>query len=361
VTMPLFQPFTRSPKLVLAHLVRSGVGWFPTWIVLAAAAAGFWFLSHGAAFGALPVVGFAESIHTSVAPLTPARIKTLSVQLGQHVKAGDVLAVLDEREQEAKRDALRAELAKAEAVLEAQRGIQEASVMRGELWALRARAAERGDRAELKVLERQMGIFEGLSSEHLVTPLQISETDRRLQTLDARVSAYDHARGLGQAGLGTGADPYASHAGTVATRLAPYKEAVEGARAELRQSEIALEELVLKAPSDGRVTAILHHPGEVVAAGTQVVTVMSGRRGAIQVSAPEKAAAALSIGSHVQVRRAGYWSRSIAGTVIEIAPEIDEAPPRARTSPTVPAWGRRVVVQTNAAELLPGELVYVVF
>jgi multidrug resistance efflux pump len=351
----------RIARFALAQVMRSTVRLLPGWLIAGAAFAGFWALSHGAAFGALPVVGLAESIHLSVAPLGAARIASLSVQLGQRVKAGEVIAQLDGRLLEAKRDGLSAELAKAEAVLSAQRGIQEASVMRGELWALRARASERGDRAALEVLERQMKIYDSLASDHLVTPLQVSATDRERKTLDARVAAYDTARQQGRAGLDWLTAPGGSHASTVAARLEPYKEAVSAAQAELRQAELALEELVLKAPADGCVTAILHRPGEVVPAGTEIVTVISGRPGVVQVSAPEKAAANLHVGSHVRVRRTGFWTRSLDASVLELAPEIDEAPPRARSSPSVPTWGRRMVVQTAATDLLPGELVYVVF
>jgi multidrug resistance efflux pump len=361
MTMPLTRFEARPPRLALARWVRASLGRLPTWLVIGGAIAGFWFLSHGAAFGVLPVVGFAEAIDSSVGSIASARIKTVAVKVGQRVKAGDVLVELDGRQLEAKRDVLRAGLGKAEAELTAQRGIQEASVLRSELLALRTRAAEHGDRAELRILQQEMKIFDGLSAEHLITPLQLTEAERQRQTIGARVSAYDSARESGRAGFDRRQVPNPSHDDTVAARVAPYEKAVEAARAELRQTELAIADLVLKAVGDGSVAAILHRPGEVVSAGTEIITVMTGRPGAIQSSAPDPIASRLHAGSHVSVRRTGFWSRSIDGTVLELSPEIEEAPLRARTSPSVPAWGRRVVVQTSAADLLPGELVYVVF
>ena len=81
------RPFTR-----VGWWVRAGVGGLPSVLVFLAAVAGFLVLSHGAAFGTLPIEGFAETIDRAVAPITAGRIADVRVTLGQEVKAGDVLA-----------------------------------------------------------------------------------------------------------------------------------------------------------------------------------------------------------------------------------------------------------------------------
>jgi HlyD family secretion protein len=331
--------------------------------VLVASVAGFVALSHGAAFGTLPVTGFAEGVNRAIAPLSTGRIVDVKVTLGQEVKAGDILAELDRRQLEARRDSLLASVEKARAQLEAQRGIQDLQVMRAELWALRARADEQGARAELGALEKQMQTLDTLSSEHLVSALDVVEAMRQKQSLDARVGMYDEALKRGQAGLdGRAGALRESRAHAVATRLGPYEQAVHTAEADLKQAEIAIEEMTLRAPIDGRIGAILHRSGEVLSAGTEIITLVSGRPGAIHVTAPEKISAQLTPGAKVKVRRAGVFRRAVEGTVIELSPGIDQAPQRSWTSPSAPMWGRRVVVQAaNLAELLPGEAVYVQF
>ena len=47
--------------------------------MLVASVAGFVALSHGAAFGTLPVTGFAEGVNRAIAPLTPGRIVDVKV------------------------------------------------------------------------------------------------------------------------------------------------------------------------------------------------------------------------------------------------------------------------------------------
>jgi multidrug resistance efflux pump len=339
------------------------VGGLPSVLVFLAAVAGFLVLSHGAAFGTLPIEGFAETIDRAVAPITAGRIADVRVTLGQEVKAGDVLAELDRRQLEATRDVLRAALAKAQAQLEAQRGIQEMQVMRAELWALRARAAAQGDRAELGVVEKELKTFESLSGEHLVSELQVIQAMRQKETIGARVEMYDAAVQRGQAGLSARyGELKLSHAQMVTARLAPFVEAVHASEAELRQAELNLEEATLKAPGDGRIAAILHRSGEVVGAGTEVITIASGRPGAILVTAPERVASRLSVGTRVKVRPLGFFRRAAEATVIELSPQIDQAPPRAWAAPQAPLWGRRIVVHAPSLEgLLPGEGVYVQF
>ena len=235
--------------------------------------------------------------------------------------------------------------------------------MRAELWALRARAEERGARAELNALQKQMETLDTLSGEHLVSTLQMVQAMRDKQSLDARVEMYDEAIERGHAGLDPKAGAFKmSHTRAVAMRLAPYQEAVHTAEAELHEAQIAVEEMTLKAPIDGRVAAILHRAGEVLTAGTEVVTLVTGRPGAILVTAPEKISVSLTPGYKVRVRRQGIFRKAVEGVVVELSPAIDQAPQRAWTSPSAPAWGRRVVIQANGlAELLPGEAVYVQF
>jgi len=334
----------------------------PGFLVLIAAGAGFIVLSHGAAFGTLPVTGFLESVTRAISPTTAGRIKDVSVTLGQEVKAGDVLAQLDTRQLEAKKDELTASLAKAQAQLEAQRGIQDLQVMRAELWALRFRAEEQSARAELEALKQEMQTLDSLSGEHLVSAIQVVETLRKKQSVNARVQMYDEASARGQAGLSKWGGFKLSHSRAVAERLAPYELSMRSIEAEIHQVEISIEDATLKAPTDGRIAAILHRSGEVITVGVEVITLVTGRPGAVVVTAPEKIASTLGLGSRLRVRRPGFFRQPVEGVVIELSPSIDQAPLRAWASPSAPMWGRRLVIQTTAlAGMLPGEAVYVQF
>jgi len=72
------------------------------------------------------------------------------------------------------------------------------------------------------------------------------------------------------------------------------------------------------------------------------------------------------VGSTAELRRVGFLAKAFSGEVEGLAPEIEEVPPRARVTPTVPAWGRRLVIASNPANipdrpLLPGEALRIRF
>jgi len=47
---------------------------------------------------------------------------------------------------------------------------------------------------------------------------------------------------------------------------------------------------------------------------------------------------------------------SLRAHVVELAPMVEEVPVRARPTPTVPMWGRRIVVKLDEpVPLLPGD------
>ena len=102
---------SRSEKLRLL------VGKLPAGLFIGLALLGFWVLSRGMTLGSGSIIGYAEEQPHAVGPLQPGRLKEVRVTLGQAVKAGEVLAILDSRPLELKRARLQAELAQAKAQL----------------------------------------------------------------------------------------------------------------------------------------------------------------------------------------------------------------------------------------------------
>jgi len=56
------------------------------------------------------------------------------------------------------------------------------------------------------------------------------------------------------------------------------------------------------------------------------------------------------VGDPVDLTRRGVFKPGATGRVVEIGPDIVEVPPRLRSSPQVPVWGRRVIVDASASE-----------
>jgi len=171
----------------------------------------------------------AEEVH--VATKYPGRVAEVLVNEGDMVEPGQVLARMDTAE-------LRAELAAARAsVAQAEENVVEA----------RAQIVQR--RSELKFAEQELE-----RAQTLVGKGHISQ-----QQADQRQTDRDSARAALEAAQ---------------ARLASTQRAVEAAQAQADRIETQLAESTLLAPRAGRVQYRLAEPGEVLASGGRVVTLL---------------------------------------------------------------------------------------
>lgn len=139
-------------------------------------------------------------------------------------------------------------------------------------------------------------------------------------------------------------------------RMAPLRAALRIKEAALAQLELSLSEMTLRAPVDGTIGALLQQSGDVVAVGTPVLQLVTMRPGYVVAFVPERRIASIAVGSAVRLRRFGLFTEALRGQVAELAPMVEEVPPRGRPSPSVPIWARRVVIKLDEpALLLPGE------
>jgi multidrug resistance efflux pump len=349
----------RSPVQLRARL-RALPGPLMVALVVIAAAAGVYLLQHGTF--APNAVGYAEAVRHVIAPVATGRIDSVAVYVGQGVKAGETIAVLEGRAVRLARERAVAELAKLTADVAATAQTQEFRVTRSELGLLKARAGERGDRAELKEIAERLDRLDSLLARQMVAATEDERAREKLSALTARVQTYDQAMHRGQAGLTPRAVDDHDHERAIELHVAPARLAVVAQETALREIELAIEQLTLRAPVDGVVSTISHFTGDIVKGGEEVAVLVTSRPGFIVAVVPERGAARLKQGTRADVRRGTFGYTSLVGHVVEIAPEIDEVIPRARPSPSIPAWGRRVGIQLDGApEILPGEAFHVAF
>lgn len=326
-------------------------------VTIIAAGLGFLVLTHGKGLGTSGnAVAYVEAVHYSVSPIALGRVDKLLVRVGQKVKAGEVLAVMDDRDLQAARDKAVLQLSQLEAAVVASTQDEEFQVTRSELWVLKARADERGDRAELAQISERMKRLDSLLDNQMIPAAQAELAREKQQELAARVETFDQAKNRGQAGLGQVGAGNHDHLRAVDAHVEPVRRAVEVQKAAVRQLDLQIEQLTLHAPIDGLVTTITHRPGEIVPAGMEIVSLVNARPGVLIAQLSEGMAARAALGQGVAVRSKELLSRSLHGHIIELAPEVDEMLPRARPSPGIAAWGRRATVQLDGGgEVLPGQ------
>lgn len=340
----------------LKDSIRSGIGRIPAWLLVAVSAAGFWVLSHGMTLGPGTTVGYVEERLHSVGPVQAGRLKEVRVVLGQFVKAGEIVAQLDTRPLDLRRQRVQAELAQAKATLVAEQDQQDAQLQRGQIQAVRAHADVQRMRAELREVDQSVKRLSTLKAKQLVRLSEVETARRQQKSIAADLSARPRASSRELELMGLRPRPQSDQQRRLEERLGPYRIAVSVREAELAELEYALGELTLRAPVDGIVGAILQRPGDALNAGTPVITIVTSRPGHIVAYVPERQIRNYQQGAAVNLRKVGVVVASLRAHVVELAPMVEEVPVRARPTPTVPMWGRRIVVKLDEpVPLLPGD------
>ncbi len=283
--------------------------------VVAAVGAALW-----VAFGrdrvrdhALSASGTVEATEARVGFQAPGRIETIGAREGDAVKAGAVLAELDRAETEARRQQASAQANAARALLrELERGSRPEEIAQGR--AALAGASERVRDAQ-RDLDRTKTLFEGgaVSREAL---------DKARLALDLAQSQDDQAREQ-----------------VTILETGPRREKIDAQRAQLAQAEAAvrvidatLDAMTIRAPFDGVVTVRHREPGEIVAAGSPVLTIMNPDDRWVRIYVPETRIGAVRVGQAATITTDTFPKKTYRGEVSFIATEAEFTPKTVQTS-----------------------------
>ncbi|PJI39832.1 MAG: efflux transporter periplasmic adaptor subunit [Rhizobium sp.] len=221
--------------------------------------------------------------------------------------------------------------------------------------AVRARSeAPAGFRVGGKIVDRQVDIGDRVVAGDVLA--RIDATDYELSFASARASLLAAERQLETADFALKrADQLFKQQVAAKAQLEQaqltHNQAVaarDSARATLSQAENQVGYAVLKADRDGIVTAVHADAGQVVAAGTPVVTVAVDGEKEVSIAVPEGDVFAFSPGKAVEV---GFWSNdnlALNGTVREVAGSADAASRTFAVRVSLPA-DRRVLLGMTAS------------
>lgn len=284
-------------------------------VLLAAVGAGAWYwLNRPAETEAdLAASGTVEATDAQLGFQASGRIAEIAVREGDRVRAGQHLARLDSSEAEARRAQAAAQVEAARAALtELERGSRREEVATAR--AALAAAADRLANAETDH-ERTRTLFEGGAVSR--------------EALDNARLARDVAK---------------SQRTQVAEQLqlvqkGPRPERIEAARAQLAQAEAALRaaEVVLdnvsvEAPFDGLVTVRAREPGEIVQAGSPVLTLMNPGDRWVRIYVREDRVGAVHLGDRAVITSDTFPGKTYPGEVAFIASEAEFTPKNVQTT-----------------------------
>lgn len=283
-------------------------------IVAAVAGAAFWWWSNGDgdAAGRLVASGTVEATDAQLGFEIGGRLVRVVPREGEVVEVGQELAALDATELRARRDQATAQLAAAEArlaELEAGTRPEEIAQAAAEAAAARELLADAGrdlERARTLVgggaLPREA--LDKAESAHAVAADRLAQTEERLRLL---------------------------RAGPRREQIAAQRALVEQGRAALATAEATLAKAELVASLAGVVTVRHREPGEIVAPGAAVLTVLDRDDRWVRIYVPEDRVGAVHLGAPASIRSDTYPEKEYRGEVVFVASEAEFTPKNVQT------------------------------
>lgn len=262
--------------------------------------------------GRLEASGTVEATEAQLGFMVPGRIDSIHVREGDRAAAGRALASLDRVEATARRAQAAAQLDAARAQLEEMvRGSRQEEVAQ-------ARAARDAARQRLADAQLDFERTQALIQNHVVSQ----------QTFDKAKTAFDVARAQAE----QAEEQY---------RLVvagPRRERIEAARAQaaqaeaaLRAADAALANMVIRAPFAGVVTVRHREPGEIVGAGTAVVSLMDRDDRWVRIYVPETRLGAVHLGQAATLTCDTDRHQTYPGEVVFISSEAEFTPKTVQT------------------------------
>ena len=144
--------------------------------------------------------------------------------------------------------------------------------------------------------------------------------------------------------------------------LTPLRLAIDVRRHDLDDVVRRIDAHMLRAPVDGQVTTLAVNAGATVEAGVPLLAISPTSSNQILAYLPEERVRSVRPGTRVVVRRVAldHPSMHFTGTVQRLADSVSEAPLRFRRVPSIPIWGRGLLIELDdEVALMPGEAVHI--
>jgi multidrug resistance efflux pump len=298
----------------------------------------------------LKLIGTVDANEVLVSSKIQGRIQTLTVDEGQEVQAGQLIAVIESQDLDAAHRAALATAASQQSKLsetvDTERqtlGETDSQVVNAEANLRMARAAQAQAQAQLEhqqadtqrtVALAAQGVMSAQSRDDAVTSLHASEA--ALDAAKQSVSAAEASLRQAQA--------HTILASANARTVASTRGLVANAQALADQAQIELGYSRVLSPVAGRVNVRAARQGEVVSAGAPIVTVMDLTETWVYAPLPETQADAVQLGDSLRVVMPS--GASVQGKVIAKAAEADFATQRDVTG------GRKRDIKTVQLKLL---------
>ena len=310
--------------------------------------------------GVLGVSGRIEGDDSAVAAKTSGRIREIRVREGDRVEAGQVIAVLDDEQIRAREQQAMAAVRQAEArvrLAQHQIAVLEESLRQSRLGVDQSRADAEGRVNEadgkLAAAEAQLAQAEAsyaqakwdreamtrLFKKELVAEQEAQRAQRNEEAQAAIVAAQkrqvEAARGALTAARANLVNPAIRSSQVVAVQgqilqaqadIAAAQAEAERARAQLEEARANRRDLRVIAPFNGTVATRTAEPGEVVMAGTAIITLVNLAEVYLRAFVPEGQIGHVRVGQPARVYLDSAPAKPIDAYVLRVDPQASFTP-----------------------------------
>ena len=280
----------------------------------------------------LQLIGTVDANEVVVSSKIPGRIQTLTVDEGQQVKAGQLIATIESDDLQAARKAAEATAAsqnwKLGETVETERqtrGETGSAAVNAEAQLSAAKATLAQAKANYDHQQADTSRTVALAQQGIMSEQAKDDAATSLQATKAAVDAAKENVAAAEASLRQ-ARAHELLATVAARTVDETRDVVVNARALAEQAKVELGYAQVFAPVSGRVNVRAARQGEVVAAGSAIVTIMDLSQTWVYAPLPETQADAVQLGDSLRVVMPS--GATLQGTVINKAAEADFATQR---------------------------------
>lgn len=331
-------------------------------VILITGAAGWWFFLRepGATAGVIMLSGRIDSDDAAVAAKIAGRIREITVREGDSVKANQVIALLDDEQLVAREQQARSAVEQAEASVrqaEQQVSVLEAELEQSRLSVTQSRVDAQGrvsqaegqlaaaeselarDQAAYRQAAYDKERFSELAEHGVISQRECRQYITAAETQEAVVQAAERkveaARGALTAAKANLENPAIRSAQMAAIQqqihqaqsaiLSAQAEASR-ARAQLTEAQANRRDLQITAPFDGVVATRIAEPGEVVAAGMSILTLVNLDKVYLRGFIPEGQIGLVRVGQPARVYLDSNAKHPLEAVVSRIDPQASFTP-----------------------------------
>jgi HlyD family secretion protein len=310
--------------------------------------------------GDLQLIGTVDANEVVVSSKIPGRIEKLTVVEGQKVQAGDLIAMIESKDLDAAMDAAQAtaasdrwKLSEAQETERQNQGETSSAAVSAEAQVKAAQATLAQAQAQYDHQQADTSRTVALAQQGIMSTQSRDEAVTSLQAAEAAVNAAKGNLAAAQAELRQ-ARAHELLTQVSARSVDESRDAEANARALADEAKVEAGYARIVAPVDGVVNEWAAREGEVVAAGTPIVTVMDLKQTWVYAPLPETQADSVKLGDQLRVVMPS--GDTVQGRVIAKAAEADFATQRdvSREKRDIRTVQLKLLIPNPGEEFVPG-------